>query len=63
MSTHMIMKCFNLGNKNNIYLIIWTLCLARAMKSLSQDKLIGSSYLSSEKWNKLDKLGIVFPQP
>ena len=33
------------------------------MKSLSQDKLTKISYLSSEKWDKLGKSGIVFPQP
>ena len=50
-------------NKKNILPIIRLLFLDRAMKSLSQDKLIEISYLSSGKWYKLDKSGMVFPQP
>ena len=45
--------------KKNIYLIIWILFSAGAMKSLSQDKLTEISCLSSGKWDKLDKSGIV----
>ena len=33
------------------------------MKSLSQDKYIEISYLSSGKWDKLDKSGMVISQP
>ena len=33
------------------------------MKSLSQDKYIEISYLSSEKWDEWDKSGMVIPQP
>ena len=33
------------------------------MKSLSQDMKIEIFYLSSGKWDKLDKSGMVFPQP
>ena len=56
MSTHNI--CFF----REIYPIILILCLARAMNYLSQDKKIEISYLSSRKWDKLDKAGMVFPQ-
>ena len=40
--------------KKNIYLIIWILFLAGAVKSLSQVKWIGISYLPLGKWDKLD---------
>ena len=33
------------------------------MKRLSQDKEIEISYLSSGKWDRLNKSGMVFPQP
>ena len=32
------------------------------MNYLSQDKYIEISYLSSGKWDKLDKSGMIFPQ-
>ena len=57
MSTH---NMFSLRSKKNIYLLIWILFSARALKSLSQNKLIEISYLSSE-WGHLDKWGMVFP--
>ena len=44
-------------------LIILVLFLDRAVKSLSQNEEIEISYLSSGKWDKLDKSGMVFPQP
>ena len=61
MSSHNI---FSLRNKNNIYLIIWILFLARIV--LFQVKATETSYLPSRKWNK-DELGkhvvhCVFPQ-
>ena len=40
-----------------MYLILF---LASAVKSLSQDKLFEISYLSSGKWEKVDKWGMVF---
>ena len=43
-----------------MYLIIWILFSAWSMESLPQDKKIGISYMSL---GKLDKLGMVFPQP
>ena len=56
MSTH---NMFSSRDKKNI---IWILFVARAMNYLSQDKYIEISYLSSGKWDKLDKSGMVFPQ-
>ena len=55
---------FSSSNKKNIYLMIWVLLkyLAKAIKSLSQAK-IENSYLSSGKSDKLDKSGMLFPQP
>ena len=53
---------FSLKNKKNIYLKIWILSLARSMNYFSEDKLIKISCLSSGKWDKLDKSGMVFPQ-
>ena len=41
---------FSSRNTKNVYIIIWILFLAR-----SQDKKIEISYLSSGKWDKLDK--------
>ena len=48
------------NKKQNMYLIIWILFSAWSMESLPQDKKIGISYMSL---GKLDKLGMVFPQP
>ena len=44
------------------YVIIWIRFLARVMKSLFQEKQTEVSYLSSGKWDKLDKSGIIFSQ-
>ena len=49
---------FSLRHKK-IYLIIRILFLAGSLKSLSQNKEIEIPYLSSGKWDKLDKSGTV----
>ena len=54
-----IHNMFSSRNKKNIHLIIWIPFLARAVKSLSQDKYIESSV----KWDKLDKSDMVFTKP
>ena len=58
-SDEYLQNIFSPSNKKNTLLLF----LARAVKSVFQDKYIEISYLSSGKWDNLDKLGMVFPQP